>query len=432
MTATARPRPPVGQPPPGVAVVEPEVPRSATADPHGHHDQHRRHRQGGRRIPGPWQPQVGGEVPGHGDSQDQPAGMAADPRAMPPWLPRAIGLFLLGVAGLFVVWWLLLRLRTLLILLLVSLFLAIAIEPAVNTLARRGWRRGAATAVVFLVLFVAAAGFVVAMGSLVVDQVSNLADAVPGYVEETIAFVNRTFDTNLSSDTLVAQLSSAESPVRRFATGLAGSALGIGVQLLTLLFQLLTVALFTFYFAADGPRFRRAVCSVLAPRRQREVLRAWDVAVEQTGGYVYSRALLAAASGTATCAFLWLIGVPNPLALAIWVGLVSQFVPTVGTYLAGALPALVALLSSPLDAVWVVAFVAAYQQVENYLLAPRITARTMSLHPAVAFGAVIAGAALLGGVGALLALPVAATLQAFGATYIRRHEVVEEAGPAPA
>jgi predicted PurR-regulated permease PerM len=363
-----------------------------------------------------------------------PAGapQAPDPRAMPPWLPRAIGLVLVGIAGLFVVWWLLLRLRTLLILLLVSLFLAIAIEPAVNTLARRGWRRGAATAVVFLVLFVAAAGFVVAMGSLVVDQVSNLADAVPGYVEETIAFINRTFDTNLSSDTLVEQLSSAESPVRRFATGLAGSALGIGVQLLTLLFQLLTVALFTFYFAADGPRFRRAVCSVLAPRRQREVLRAWDLAVEQTGGYVYSRALLAAASATASWAFLWLIGVPNPLALAIWVGLVSQFVPTVGTYLAGALPALVALLSSPLDAVWVVAFIAAYQQVENYLLAPRITARTMSLHPAVAFGSVLAGAALLGGVGALLALPVSATLQAFAATYIRRHEVVEEAGPAPA
>jgi predicted PurR-regulated permease PerM len=363
-----------------------------------------------------------------------PAGAppAPDPRAMPPWLPRAIGLFLLGVAGLFVVWWLLLRLRTLLILLLVSLFLAIAIEPAVNALARRGWRRGAATGVVFLVLFVAALGFLVAIGSLLVDQVSNLTDAVPGYVEETIALVNRTFDANLSSDTLVAQLSSAESPVRRFATGLAGSALGIGVQLLTLLFQLLTVALFTFYFAADGPRFRRAVLSVLAPSRQRELLRAWDVAVEQTGGYVYSRALLAVVSATATWSFLWLIGVPNPLALAIWVGLVSQFVPTVGAYLAGALPALVALLSSPLDAVWVVAFIAGYQQVENYLLAPRVTARTMSLHPAVAFGSVIAGAALLGGVGALLALPVSATLQAFGTTYIRRHEVVEEAGPAPA
>jgi predicted PurR-regulated permease PerM len=87
------------------------------------------------------------------------ASQAPDPRAMPPWLPRAIGLCLLGVAGLFLVWWLLLRLRTLLILLVVSLFLAIAIEPAVNALARRGWRRGVATAVIFLVLFVATLGF---------------------------------------------------------------------------------------------------------------------------------------------------------------------------------------------------------------------------------------------------------------------------------
>jgi AI-2E family transporter len=251
---------------------------------------------------------------GLGDPSDamptSPAGASQvpDPRAMPPWLPRAIGLCLLGVAGLFVVWWLLLRLRTLLILLVVSLFLAIAIEPAVNALARRGWRRGVATAVVFLVLFVAALGFLAAIGSLVVDQVTNLADAVPGYVEQTISLVNRTFSTRLSSDTLVAQLSSSQSPLQRFATGLAGSALGIGVQVLTLVFQLLTVALFTFYLAADEPRFRRAVLSVLAPRHQREVLRAWDVAVEQTGGYVYSRALLAAVSATATWAFLWLIG----------------------------------------------------------------------------------------------------------------------------
>jgi predicted PurR-regulated permease PerM len=158
---------------------------------------------------------------GLGDPSDgrptSPAGasQAPDPRAMPPWLPRAIGLCLLGVAGLFVVWWLLGRLRTLLILLVVSLFLAIAIEPAVNALARRGWRRGAATAVIFLVLFVAALGFLAAIGSLVVDQVTNLADAVPGYVEQTISLVNRTFNTGLSSDTLVAQLSSSQSPLQR-------------------------------------------------------------------------------------------------------------------------------------------------------------------------------------------------------------------------
>jgi predicted PurR-regulated permease PerM len=104
---------------------------------------------------------------------------------------------------------------------------------------------------------------------------------------------------------------------------------------------------------------------------------------------------------------------------------VSQFVPTIGTYIAGALPVVVALADDPAQAVWVLGFVVVYQQIENYVFAPRITARTMQLHPAVAFGTVIAGAALFGAVGALLALPAAAVIQALGSTYIARHEVID-------
>jgi predicted PurR-regulated permease PerM len=106
-------------------------------------------------------------------------------------------------------------------------------------------------------------------------------------------------------------------------------------------------------------------------------------------------------------------------------GVLSQFVPVVGTYLGGALPLLIALLESPGKAIAVVVYVVVYQQVENYVLAPRITARTMSLHPAVSFGSAIAGGTLLGVPGALMALPAAATVQAFVSTYLRRHEVVE-------
>jgi predicted PurR-regulated permease PerM len=111
------------------------------------------------------------------------------------------------------------------------------------------------------------------------------------------------------------------------------------------------------------------------------------------------------------------------------VGLVSQFVPSIGTYLAGALPVLIALLHDPVDAAWVLVFITLYQQFENLLLSPRITARTMSLHPAVAFGAVIAGGAILGPIGALLALPAAASIQALISLYVHRYEVV--AGPLP-
>jgi hypothetical protein len=96
----------------------------------------------------------------------------------------------------------------------------------------------------------------------------------------------------------------------------------------------------------------------------------------------------------------------------------------VGTYIAAGFPAFIALVSDPVDAIWVIAFATLYQQVENYIFAPRITARTMDLHPAVAFGAVLAGIGVLGGIGALLALPASAVVQALGSTYIERHDVV--------
>jgi predicted PurR-regulated permease PerM len=130
-------------------------------------------------------------------------------------------------------------------------------------------------------------------------------------------------------------------------------------------------------------------------------------------------------SAATTWVFLSILGVPYPVPLALWVGVVSQFVPVIGTYLAGALAVLVALLNNPVDGAIVLGLIVAYQQVENYFLAPRITARTMELHPAVAFGTVITGAALLGPIGAVLALPAAAILQAFGSTLIERHDVPE-------
>src|SRR5690606_15831568 len=157
---------------------------------------------------------------------------------------------------------------------------------------------------------------------------------------------------------------------------------------------LFTIALFTFYMVADGPRFRRTVLQFLPAERQERVVDGWEIAIEKTGGYIYSRGLLALLSAIATGIMLELLGVPYAVALAVWVGLVSQFIPTIGTYLAGALPVLIALLEDPVDAAIVLGFILVYQQIENYVFAPKITARTMDLHPAVAFGTVIVGAAL--------------------------------------
>jgi predicted PurR-regulated permease PerM len=111
--------------------------------------------------------------------------------------------------------------------------------------------------------------------------------------------------------------------------------------------------------------------------------------------------------------------------MGLWVGVISQFIPTVGTYIAGAVPVIIALMSGdPLDAVWVIVAITIYQQIENYLISPRVTKNTMDLHPAVAFGAAIVGASLLGGFGALIALPFAAAVTVIVQEYTHGYDLV--------
>ncbi|MGV9783764.1 AI-2E family transporter [Nocardia farcinica] len=341
----------------------------------------------------------------------------------PPWLLRAFLLAAATVSGLVLGFWVLQRLQGLLTVLMISLFLAFAIEPAVNWLAARGMRRGPATGLVFLGLVAVVVAFFGALGALLVDQVTTLVQNAPDYADQVVDWINRTFRTQLSGEDIEKYATEWSDKLEGYLVGFAGNAWGIGTAAVGALFQALGVLLFTFYFAADGPRFRNAVCSLLPLRRQVHVLRAWDIAVEKTGGYIYSRGLLALCSAIAHYAALRVLGVPSALALALWVGVVSQFIPTVGTYLAGAIPIVVALVHDPGSALWLLGFIVLYQQFENYVLQPRITATTLDMHPAVAFGAVLAGAALLGATGALLAIPVTATVQAFAGAYVRRYEV---------
>ncbi|GAA1882113.1 AI-2E family transporter [Actinomadura bangladeshensis] len=354
-----------------------------------------------------------------------PAGRTGGPRRMPPWLPRAFVLAGTVVLAFLAALWLLERLRELLLLLVTSLFLAFAIEPAVNWLARHGWRRGAGTALMFIVVGVLAAGFLGGIGSLLAGQATHLINGFPGYVRHLIGWVNDTFGTRLSQDTLFQRLPTVTDTLSRHLTSLAQNVWGIGATAFGVIFKGLGVLLFTFYLSAEGPQFRRTICSLLPPRRQREVLRAWEIAVDKTGGYIYSRGLLALISGVAHYIAMAVLGVPYAATLALWVGVVSQFIPAIGTYLAGAVPVLIALTASPATALWILLFILAYQQLENYLLQPRITARTLDMHPAVAFGLILAGAAVAGPFGVLLAIPLGASVQAFAGAYVRRYDIEE-------
>ncbi|WP_407647016.1 AI-2E family transporter [Actinacidiphila soli] len=351
---------------------------------------------------------------------------------MPTWLPRAMVLALALLGAFQLANWAFHQVIGLLVNILIAFFGALAIEPAVDWMAARGVRRGIATGLVFLGVLAAGGLFVVLLGSLLVDQVTMIGRNLPNYVDDVVVWLNQTFGTDLSVGKLQDNVLHSDW-LRTYVQRQASNVWGLSGAVLGGVFQALTIALFSFYFAADGPRLRRTLCSVLPPARQAEVLRAWEIAVAKTGGYLYSRALMALISAVAHYVLLQVLTVPYAPALAVWVGVISQFVPTVGTYLAGALPMLIAFTEDPWDAVWVLGFVVIYQQFENYVLQPRITAKTVDIHPAVAFGSVVAGTALLGAVGALVAIPATATLQGFLGAYVKRYDVTDPRahGPQP-
>jgi predicted PurR-regulated permease PerM len=331
------------------------------------------------------------------------------------------------------------RLQGLLATLFISLFLSFAMEPAVQWLARRGMRRGFGTWLVFLAVLLGLTGMVAAMIPLVAEQVRNLAAAAPALLDDLADLAAEGLPGE-SGEAFAAWLTEQAQTLPRqlpqMAGGVGRGVIGLGQTVLGGIFQALTIGLIVFYLVAEGPKLRAHLARRLPPRDQVRVLGLWELAVTKTGGYVYSRVLTAVVSTLFHLVAFTVLGLEYALALAVWVGVVSAVIPAVGTYIAGALPVIVALARSPGMAVAVLVAITLYQQVENYLIVPRITATTLDLHPAVAFVSVVAGAALGGATGALLALPAVAIVAALLAAAGEEYEVLEhqllETGPAGA
>ena len=259
-------------------------------------------------------------------------------------------------------------------------------------------------------------------GQVVAEQITELVDEAPERITSLESWLQDNVDEEIDLADLQASVSES-GEFRSRATDFAGNLVDFGGAIILALFDIFTIALFTFYLVAEGPKFRRTICSLLPPKQQKQVLEVWDIGTAKTGGYIVSRLILVVIALVVHWVAFELLGVRFALVLAIWVGLISQFVPVIGTYVSAVLPVFVALADRPISALWVIIFMVVWQQFENYLISPRVTAETMQVHPAVAFGSVIAGTAILGPVGALLALPVSATLQGFISTYAARYNV---------
>ncbi|MDN5797017.1 MAG: AI-2E family transporter [Intrasporangium sp.] len=305
-----------------------------------------------------------------------------------------------------------------------SLLASIAMEPAVGRLSRR-MRRGFATAIVMGGLIVLGAAFVFVFGRLLSDQIGTFAKSVPHLVQDFTSWAGERFGLDLDYENILQRLGVGTGLLTNAAQNLAGGVIGIVAAILSAAFSTLTFAFFTFYLSADSPRLRRWIAQLFPPKQQEVFGVAWNLALSKTGGYVSARLVLAAICGGSAALFMLIIGMPYWLALGIWTGLVAQFVPTVGTYIAIALPVALGLIGDrPWQGIAVLIFALVYQQIENVTIEPRISAQAVDVHPAVSFASVMFGASLFGVGGAFVAVPVAALGLALFDIYVHKYEVL--------
>jgi predicted PurR-regulated permease PerM len=353
--------------------------------------------------------------------------VASAPEWVAPMIRRTIWRIVWVVIVVSVLIIAVMRARSLVSMVLISVFFGIAMDPAVSYLQRRfGWRRGAATGLVFAGLSLAVVVTLVVLIPGLVDATNQISGKVPDWINQ----IESTLGISIDGGKPPAQVQEdIRAGVQNWLSDNAKEVLGVGSDLLSLVFQFFTVAMFTFYIAAGAPHLQRTMLRQLPPARQQRAGWAWETAIVQTGGYFYSRILLMVINGSLFFVVMLLVGVDWSIALplSIFEGFVAEFIPAVGTYIGAAIPIIVTLaLIGLVPALVLLVWTVVYQQLENYLLSPRISARTMELNGAVAFGAAMAGGAIAGPMGAFMALPIAAMITAFLKHYGRKYPLVYE------
>ena len=355
----------------------------------------------------------------------------SDPRASSTTLGRSGAKRLTGVLVgsaviLLVGVWAFEALSSFLFLLLLAWLLSIAMEPMVGWLVGAGMRRGFAASVVLLGMVVLVLAVGALFGQVFVAQAQQLGEALPGAVSSAVSWFNAQFHTSFNIESIYASLALTPEKLGSLASQYGGGILGVFGSALAILFNLVTILVFAYYLSADSGRLRQAIGSWLPPRYQPALITVWTIAVEKTGGYVVSKLILAGLSAAFHCAFFALIQVPFWLPLGLLAGITSQFVPIIGTYIGVLLPALFAIVEKPFNALWIVLFATVYQQLENYWFTPKVSKRTMDIHPAVALASVFVGVGLFGPIGAIIGIPVAAAALTILDTFRNRHDLLPE------
>jgi predicted PurR-regulated permease PerM len=296
------------------------------------------------------------------------------------------------------------------VLILVSLFLATGLNPAVEALRRRNLSRGSAVAVIFssVILFVVFFAFVVVPP--VVSQGSNLIENAPQLLDDLMknGTINSLNDQFGLIDTLQSRLNSVTSDGTLLISTFGG-VIGVGQSILSGFFTALTILVLTLYFITSLPQAVSLGLSLVPASRRERVGKLTEAVIQRIGLFVGSQILIAAMAGVFVVLLSSILGMPSPIAIGMIVFVVA-LIPLIGHFIGSGVVTLIALTQSPL--IGLVAFVAyvLYVQIENYVVTPRIMKRTLSVPGAVTIISALIGSSLLGLVGGLLAVPVAASI----------------------
>ena len=361
-----------------------------------------------------------------GSGEPTASGPGPDPTAPPAGLPSAYGIVgrplnrhspfyigFLGATGALLaigLWNLIGQITTTLTLLIVSMFLALALNPVVDALVDRGTRRAAAVSLVFVGLLV----IFVLIGLLVIPPVvvqgTELAQQTPTYVQELldsswVRELDKSYDV---IDKVQAEVKNRMTD-QQFLEGVLGGILGAGRAVLNGLFQVFTVLVLTLYFLSSLPRVKQASYALVPATRRLRIESLSEEIMRRTGSYALGQVVVATLNAVLSWVMMRIVGIPYAAVLAVTVGLLG-LIPMIGATLGATVVCNVAYFDEPKKALIALIYYVIYQQVENYVVQPRVMQHTVSVPGPVTIVAALAGAALLGVLGALLAIPVAAGL----------------------
>ena len=298
--------------------------------------------------------------------------------------------------------------RDILLRVVVAVFLAVSLDPAVRWLTDRGMRRGLAVAIIFTVFLAILASFLMSVIPPLVNQFGQLVHRFPEFLADLQARSARfrELDSRFHLSTRL------EGVLGQLPAQLTGGVLGLTGQVFGAVVSFLTVVVFTVYFLLDLPRLRRGVVRLFPVERRERYGRVVDIMVTKVGDYMIGRLAIGSIAGVVAFAALQGLGVPYPLPLAIFVALLD-LIPLIGHPIGAVAALLVALITKglwPTTVLLAIVFLV-YQQIENYLIGPRVLRHSVDISAAAVLLAALIGAAVLGVVGALVAIPVAAALK---------------------